>query len=1276
MIANYLLVKTRDTYNGFKQGGNTCLLIESAPEAVETTTEPDPRSWQLVTVSAQTKKSLMDNQRRLLEYLVEHPETELSNVAYSTTTRRTHYPWRSEYAAESTSQLIDQLRNEKPSSNRIASSITTKPKVIFMFGGQGGSYFGIARELYDTHLAFREHINALQDLCKDLCTDMRRTITSILTGHPDAGAGGPHVVEEHLAIVCVQLALAELWKSWGIKPDTVLGHSIGEYAALSTAGVLSVADALWLVSKRARLFKTTYTAGEYGMLIISATADDVIALLEQHDRYQHCSIACFNSPKSHVVGGPTADLRELEEEAQSKGITTKLLAIPYAIHSKPMERVNEKIEEIARKASIFPPRIPVASTVTGEIITEDNVFNARYFARHARQPVQFTNAVRSAKAFLKEDQASPLWVEIGPTSTCLALLRQTLDVAQSQLLPSMHRSDSSWKTLTTSLGKGYVAGLQIDWAEFHRPFAQSLKLLDLPTYAFDLKTYWRPYTRATASASGIHMSDGGRNRYKFVPTATVQKIRDQTVSDEKIEATFVSSLSDPRLRDAIKGHSIEGISVCPASVYADMAFAAAAYVRGMAGLDMDKKNSLGSLRRLQLNNPFVLREDWVNQTIQVTVFAEKRHDWKTNVTFHSQAGNGQVENHGSCQVLRSNDAETGSAWEDMIQNVRERSSAIMDMEDNSEAIIDHLHRRMFYKLYGTVVKYDDRYQGITEAFIPEAFELSEIREAVAEVQLTATPAGERDAFTLNPYHSDALVHVAGFALNIKLPEDKDDDDNTGFIRFASGIGSITLLDDLREANAYQSYFCTITTPEGELTTNVYIFSRDEAVGVVTGLKFHKIRRDVLGAILRSAQSNEQRPGAAQTPKQPTQPRPRGLGTTSIAAPPPQPTSRDGDMADAFISALLAETGISKSDIEDDTSLMELGVDSLMGIAILRKVKAETGQTLPVSIFAELHTIRDVQARLGSIDVSPAPAPAAAVPADPILLKSNPVLLHGTHPSPTRPLFLIAGSSGSAAIFASLPPLPSSTPIWVLEFPFLDSPTKLTASHTPQALASLYVASLKSVQPAGPYLLGGYSAGAVHAYEVARALLEAGERVERLVLLDMKAHRPGETWASAPRIEDVELLDAVLGDNSSGTARTAADATARRLENERLFASLRCMYSWRPVPMRADRRPQHGTVMIWARNGLAQSGFGLETDGSEEVTGKEEEQRRENPMGAENRDYKAWFCAPRHTYDANGWDVLVGDVQTHVVDGDHWTMLQMPCVSFLYDEILLTKPLRP
>ncbi|KAI0550975.1 hypothetical protein F4679DRAFT_594292 [Xylaria curta] len=1230
-------------------GGNTCLIVEKAPKPDEINCKPDPRCHHLVAVSAQTSKSLRDNKIELLEYLVKHPETNLSDVAYSTTARRTHYSRRSEYTVKSTTQLIEQLLGDISLASRIVLPVNMKPKIVFLFNGQGTPYYRIARELYETHPAFRNHLDALQSICEGLCGNMSRKMRII-----DIESTHESLVEEHLAIVCIQLAMAELWKSWGVEPDIVLGHSIGEYAALYVAGVLSVTDTLWLVSERAKLFESTYKFGEYGMMWLLATADNIRTILR--DRQLQCDIACFNAHKSHVVGGPMADLRELEMHAVSESIPIQYLPMPHAVHAEPIQRIYASIETIANKVTFFEPRIPVSSTVIGEVITQDGVFNAQYIARHARQPVQFSNALKSIKEFLPEDHVSPLWVQIGPGSAYLTLLRQTLDVTSSQLLPSLDQYDPNWKTITSSLGKAYVAGLSIDWPEFHKPFTQSLKLLDLPTYAFDLKTFWRPYTTATASAIGINAGDRERNQNEFIPTATIHKIQYQKVSSERIEVIFSSSLSDNRLRDAIRGHSIEGVCVCPASVYVDMAYTAAVYVHKTVLPKKEKR--LGSLKCLELNTPLVLNEASGSQVIEVKVVAEKKDDWAANISFHSKTGNSRTDNHGSCQVLSDNiEINPESRGDIAREHARRRCARILGGNDTQA--IDRLRCHMFYKLYSTVVTYDSRYQGVVEAFIREIPEDDKGYEAVAEVKLIATPHDEKSDFTLNPYYSDSLVHIGGFAVNIRLSD--NDKEN---LYFSSGIGSITLFSELIENKTYQCYFLAHTATENVPKGNVWIFSGDQIVGVVKGLVFQKARRNVLKALLLEGQSSETLSVQPRTPRKPN---------ASAEVTTPQPAARVNSMVDAFISALVAETGVNEHDVEDDTELLELGVDSLMGITIIRRVKAETGQTLPVSILSELRTIRDVRARLISLNgggentkysiarvqgfrpkndqfsssaaLSPQPAAQLNLVAR---FKSNTVLLQGDMNSPNCPLFFVAGSRGSASIYAELPKLASSTPIWVLESPFLDCPSEM--NRTPQEIAPIYIAAMKTIQPTGPYLIGGYSAGAVHAYEIARLLLDNKEVVDKLILVDMKAHCPGETWDEAPHMDDVQLLrDALRGDNDV-PSNTSHEMLTEKSENEGLLGSLQCMYNWKPIPM--NSRPKNGTVMIWARWGIAQRSSRQDVEYGSYM----------NPMAAGNRNCRAWFYATRHTYDANGWDILVGDIQTYVIDGNHCEVVQLPYVS--------------
>ncbi|KAI0016328.1 ketoacyl-synt-domain-containing protein [Xylariomycetidae sp. FL0641] len=1269
-------------------GGNTCLLIEGAPAAAAADKAVDPRGWHAVAVSAQTNPSLRANKQRLLAYLQAHPETRLADVAYSTTARRMHHARKAAFAATSTEDLMAQLARDLAQPLDVKAVTGAPPPVHILFTGQGSHYAGMAHELWATHPAFRATLGSLQTLGASLGLPGFLDVFA----NPDEDLAAFSAAQLQLAVVCLELALAELWGTWGLKPAVVAGHSLGEYAALCVAGVLSVSDTLWLVGRRAQLLEAACVRDAYGMLSLAASAAEVDALLAEGGFAGTVEHACYNSPRSNVVSGPADALGALAAFVAAKGVRAKLLPVPYAFHSAQLDAIYEDFRRVAGRVSFLPPQIPVASTVTGELVDRAGVFDAGYLARHARQPVRFCDALRAidaaaARSGTKTQQA-PLWLELGPSPVCSSLLRETLDVAPAALLPSLKSGESNWRTVAASLGRAYVAGAPVHWPEFHRHHAGSVKLLDLPTYAFDLKPYWQPYTRGAAAVAGITVGDAAllpaaAEASRFRPTATVHRVVEEAVSADRVEVTFASGLDDARLRAVVRGHEIEGASVCPASAYVDMAGTAAGYVHLLAALpDRGKNSSPGTIVDLELVNPLVLlRDESARQTVEIVATAAKADAWTVHVSFRSRAdGASKSDDHGKCRVLLAGAKDDRKAeWAETAELAKQRIRALMhpgaedDDDDGEGAEVHHLRHKVLYKLFGSVVRYGERYRAIREAFVDYGY-----HDAVAKVRLTPAPAeegGGDDAFVLNPYHSDALVHLAGFLLN-----SNDDDD---LVHFSSGLSGMVLAGEVRADRTYLSYVRMLTSAKGESVGDVYLFDGDEVVGVVAGLKFHQMRRAVLKLTLGLAT------GAPPAVNEATSATPAALGEPgTAAAAAATPAGGKGSLADAFIAALVAETGVDPSDMEDSTELSELGVDSLMGMAILQKVQRDTGETLPATIFFELQTIGDVKAHLGSDssdddsavgsnnlaedDHAPAtPTDVTSIsshdgeeeksseetgrePADPEDLTkkytSNVVLLQGGVKSKTRPLFFVAGSSGAASIYTQLPKLGSGTPVYVLESPFLACPHEMR--HTPEQIAGVYVAAIKGVQPTGPYLVGGYSAGAVHAYEIARHLLERrGDAVERLILADMKAHRPGETWTAAPRAEDLDGAGASIGavDKNFRAMRSWEMARANR------FAMLQCMYNWKPTPMTGDRKPTKGTVMVWARWGMCERfqipGMVADAD--------------VNPMAAECRDYKQWFFARRHTYGANGWDVLVGDnIETHVVDGDHWNMLEPPYAAAL------------
>lgn len=1399
-------------------GGNTCLLIEAPPQLPPKSA--DPRSHHTVTVSARTNNSLKGNKERLLEYLEANPDVPVADVAYSTTARRMHHPLKVAYVASSSDDLAGQLRKELGKTASKDIKVPGKPGTVFMFTGQGSHYAGMGAAMYSGSAFFKYKLDYLQE--QTLHMGFPRFI-DIIT-NPDADMSQLSTVQVQLAIVALEVALAETWISWGVKPSMVTGHSLGEYAALAVAGVLATSDMLWLVGTRATMLQTRCTKDEYGMLALQASASEVDAMLKDGGFEGDLEHACFNGPKSNVVSGPVARLAELETAVKAKGLRAKLLPVPYAFHSAQLDAIFDEYKAAAEVMPFHAPSIPVASTLTGQVVDKEGVFNAEYLARHARQPVRFVDALHNIQRTKTKNQAPFMWMEIGPSPICAALLRETLDTPAAELLVSMKSGEPNWKSTSTALARAYAAGLHVNWAEYHRHHAGSVTFVDLPTYAFDLKPFWKTYTMETALAAGVPMADnggaavkaitagpsgccpscGGAGNGKFRPTALVQTIEKEDIGKDKIEVVFKSTLADERFRNVLKGHDIEGTAICPASAWVDMAATAAKYVHSHA---LPDKKSLGTIADLELVNPLVLKDASVTQNIEIRVVAEAKDNWTAHVTFRSQTGDkgAKFDDNGKCKVESVDPASRKAEFAAQGAAAKKRVETLM--AKNGGSFVHHMKHNIMYQLFNSTVRYDKRFQAAQEAFIDY-----DSQDAVSVVKLTKTPAADVNAFLLNPYHSDSLVHLPGFMLNTGR------DDSEDVLFFSSGIKGMMLADDFTEDKTYYCYTSMVTDSKGVASGDIFLLNdKKDLVGVVNGVKFHQMRRQVLkmslqlagGASAASTGRSAPSAGAAKKSKAAASAASKKvvkkvavakpaaqkktmsmadvfldalmsetgltpedlddatllteLGVDSLmgmavlqrvqnvtgealaatiffelqtvgdvkahlgeqmvscssgpateeeeievdeeieeletveveqaadiaapaelAAPEPQaqPAAATPDVAagpmsigDCFINALISQTGIDPADLDDATMLTELGVDSLMGMAILQEVQNVTGETLPATIFFELQTIGDVKEHLGgdvdtsSVDESPDMTPSESLsestsvssvadpdevpkPTDLAQLTeeytSNAVLLQGDSKSTQRPLFFVAGSSGAASIYAKIPKLDAGLPVYALEFPFLMCPDEM--HYRPEDIAPVYLAAIKNIQKEGPYLIGGYSAGAVHAYEIARLLLEAGEQVDHLLLSDMKAHCPGETWTEPPAMEDQEAAGSSIKavDKQVGNRNRSAD-----LAKKQRYASLQCMYNWKPTPMSADKQPKYGTTMIWAKSGMCERFKipGMEADPSIDC------------MDAESRSYKNWFYSRRSTYGAHGWDVLCGPVECHVMDGDHWNMLEPPHVSF-------------
>jgi monodictyphenone polyketide synthase len=538
-------------------GGNTSLVLEEGPN--RSTTKVDPRPTHAVAISAKSKSSLRGNIERLLTYLERNPEVPLAHLAYTTTARRHHHNHRLVFHAPDAAQVQKQLRlslGHVDSHRPVPNSFL--PSVAFMFTGQGASNKSSNLQLFHHSPFFRSQILTLDALVQRL--GFPSFISSIDGSHDKDHDHGAVTIQ--VALTCVEIALAKYWESLGVKPDVVIGHSLGEYAALCVAGVLSASDAIYLVGTRAELLQARCEARTHVMLAVRASVGNIKSAIGELP-YE---IACVNAPEATVLSSTLRDMEIVKAVLKEKGYKFTPLDIAYAFHSAQTDPILEDFERVAKDGAIFKaPKIPVISTLLAKVICDDKTVDGTYLRRATRETCNFHAALSKALSISIVDKDT-LWIEIGPHPVCTSFVKAALNTP-CIAVPSLRRDEDNWTTLAQSLGTLHCSGLEVRWNEFHRPFESNLRLMDLPTYSWTDKNYWIQYTGDWAITKGNTFSVSGKES-KLAPV-TVSSLRTslvQTIIEEDFSGTYstVTMQSNLMLSDflaAARGHSMNGCGV-------------------------------------------------------------------------------------------------------------------------------------------------------------------------------------------------------------------------------------------------------------------------------------------------------------------------------------------------------------------------------------------------------------------------------------------------------------------------------------------------------------------------------------------------------------------------------------------------------------------------------------------------------------------------------------------------------------------------------------------
>jgi non-ribosomal peptide synthase protein (TIGR01720 family) len=464
--------------SSFGVGGTNAHVILEEPPPVAT--GPATRPWQLLTLSARTSTALDTATANLAAHLDQQPDLNLADVAYTLQVGRRAFNQRRFLVCRSTADAAAALKSGDP--QRLIDGAQTLPDrpVVFLFPGQGAQYVNMGRDLYETEQVFREELDRCAELLRPL---LGQDIRGVLFPPTDQEAAATQALQQTALcqpiLFVIEYALAKLWMSRGIRPQVMIGHSIGEYVAACLAGVFSLADALALVANRGALMQSMPPGV---MLVVALPERQLTPLLGAS-----LALAAVNEPGRCVVAGPEAAIAALEQTLAGQEIACRRLHTSHAFHSAMMTPILEPFAAQVRRVQLKAPQIPYLSNVTGTWITAAEATDPGYWARHLRQTVQFA-------AGLSELFSDPTRVllEVGPGTTLSTFVKQHPDKPDTlAVLPSLrHPRDSASDEvfLLHTLGKLWLAGVTIDW---NAPYGDLRpQRVSLPTYPFELQRYW------------------------------------------------------------------------------------------------------------------------------------------------------------------------------------------------------------------------------------------------------------------------------------------------------------------------------------------------------------------------------------------------------------------------------------------------------------------------------------------------------------------------------------------------------------------------------------------------------------------------------------------------------------------------------------------------------------------------------------------------------------------------------------------------------------------
>jgi len=656
------------------------------------------------------------------------PDEEISwpDICYTTSLRRSHHDHRLALVAHSRAEAAQALQAFLQNESQLGLTVgrympNQTPRVVFVFSGQGPQWWAMGRELLEHAPTFR----AVIEECDRLLAQYADWSLLVELRADEAHSRLNETQIAQPALLALQVGLAALWNEWGVTPEAVVGHSVGEIAAAHVAGRLSLEDAVRVAFHRGRLMQRATGQGKMAMVELSPEATQR-ALAGYEDRL---CLAAINSPTSTVLSGDPEALTTMLETLQQQGIAHRQLSVDYAFHSHHMESLQAELGEALHdlegspRSGLSPntrrrfptdagpdPNIAIFSTLTGNM-ANDSDFNASYWQRQIREPVRFAEVIdRLAQA------GQCCFIEIGPhpvlSLSILECLRQRGE--EGLVLPSLRRGEEERATLLGSLGTLYTHGYPLDWRQL---YPDGGRCVSLPSYPWQTERYW-------LDTEEIGPTFTFNSRHGPTHPLLGQAVPLASHSEEYLWENTLDRQHLPYLKD----HQFQGDVVLPGAAYVEMTLAAAAQVFG---------EGPHTLTEIEFRRPLFLPEN-SSRTIQFSLALDSAQT--ASFRIFSRADEGEAWALHTLGKIRANQGEALLAEPADIQNIQSRCREEISKEN------------YYLALAGRGLYYGPDFQGLTQIW-------RQAGEALGEVHVPPAIQPELSAYHLHPTLLDAGAQV-------------------------------------------------------------------------------------------------------------------------------------------------------------------------------------------------------------------------------------------------------------------------------------------------------------------------------------------------------------------------------------------------------------------------------------------------------------------------------------------------------------------------------------